>query len=120
MAVARAAPRAAPGGSRLPLARVAQPPGPNSDGVTDGFPTQAAADAMSSGCLLVSANPAGDRRVLQPGATTLECAPDPEGLRQLVLDIADEPPAAPGRRRGFRPSARADGRQAGGSRRSSA
>lgn len=69
----------------------AEPPGPSSDGVTDGFPTQAAADAMSSGCLLVSANPASDRRVLQPGVHYLECEPDADRLRELIRDLAGEP-----------------------------
>lgn len=65
--------------------------GPFSDGVTDGFPTQAAADAMSSGCLLVSANPAHDHRVLDPGVHYLECDPQPRLLCRLLSDLADQP-----------------------------
>lgn len=60
-------------------------------GVTDGFPTQAAADAMSSGCLLVSSNPASDRRVLAPGVHYLECEPDPRELRELLQAVAQDP-----------------------------
>ncbi len=91
----------------------AEPAGPNSDRITDGFPTQAAADAISSGCLLVSANPAGDRRVLLPGVHYLECDPDPDRLRQLVCAARRRArTAAPDRRCRVRPGARADGRQA--------
>jgi hypothetical protein len=56
-------------------------------GVTDGFPTQAAADAMSSGCLLISANPASDHRVLTPGKHYLDCDPDVEQLRARLQQI---------------------------------
>jgi glycosyltransferase involved in cell wall biosynthesis len=69
----------------------AEPAGPTTDGVTDGFPTQAAADAMSSGCLLVSANPAHDGRVLHAGVHYLECDPDPDLVRRLLGDLAAEP-----------------------------
>ncbi len=71
----------------------AEPPGPPGTfaGVTDGFPTQAAADAMSSGCMLISANPACDYRVLDPSTDYLECPPDSERLRQLLLEIAADP-----------------------------
>ena len=60
-------------------------------GVTDGFPTQAAADAMSSGCLLVSSNPASDDRVLQSGVHYLECDADAHRLRQLLQEVAPDP-----------------------------
>jgi glycosyltransferase involved in cell wall biosynthesis len=60
-------------------------------GFTDGFPTQAAADAMSSGCLLVSANPASDHRVLTPGAHYLECEAEPRRLQELLEEIARDP-----------------------------
>ena len=71
----------------------AEPPGPPGSfaGVTDGFPTQAAADAMSSGCLLISANPASDHRVLDPDVHYLDCAPDTIRLRQRLLEIAADP-----------------------------
>ncbi len=60
-------------------------------GVTDGFPTQAAADAMSSGCVLVSSNPASDNRVLEAGVHYLECEPDAVMLAQLLQQIASDP-----------------------------
>jgi glycosyltransferase involved in cell wall biosynthesis len=71
----------------------AEPPGPPGTfvGVTDGFPTQAAADAMSSGCLLISANPASDYRVLEPGVHYLACEPDAIMLRRLLQRIASDP-----------------------------
>lgn len=50
-----------------------QPADPHGDGgITDGFPTAAAGEAMSSGCLLVSANPERDHRVLRPAVDYLE------------------------------------------------
>jgi hypothetical protein len=71
----------------------AEPSGPagSFEGVTDGFPTQAAADAMSSGCLLVSSNPAADRRVLEPSVHYLECEADIVQLRQELERIAQDP-----------------------------
>jgi hypothetical protein len=60
-------------------------------GVTDGFPTQAAADAMSSGCLLVSANPASDHRVLTPGVNYIDCDADTELLHGALTRVASEP-----------------------------
>jgi hypothetical protein len=70
----------------------AEPPGPSGThrGVTDGFPTQAAADAMSSGALLVSANPAQDHRVLAPGAHYVECRSDAEAVRGALLELAGD------------------------------
>jgi glycosyltransferase involved in cell wall biosynthesis len=70
-----------------------EPAGPAGtfSGVTDGFPTQAAADAMSSGCLLVSSNPASDNRVLDPGVHYLECEPDGVMLAQLLRQLASDP-----------------------------
>jgi hypothetical protein len=59
-------------------------------GVTDGFPTQAAADAMSSGCVLISANPAADQRVLTPDVHYLDCEPDPARLRLTLEEIAGD------------------------------
>jgi glycosyltransferase involved in cell wall biosynthesis len=46
--------------------------GEDDGGVTDGFPTAAAAEAMSSGCLLLSSNPDADHRVLVPEVDYLE------------------------------------------------
>jgi glycosyltransferase involved in cell wall biosynthesis len=68
----------------------AEPPGPpgSFQGVTDGFPTQAAADAMSGGVLLVSANPAGDHRILTPGEHYIELPSEVGPFRQTLLDLA--------------------------------
>jgi hypothetical protein len=70
-----------------------EPPGPpgSGRGMTDGFPTQAAADAMSSGCLLVSANPLGDHRVLEPGVHYVECPPRADALRDALAALAGSP-----------------------------
>jgi glycosyltransferase involved in cell wall biosynthesis len=43
-------------------------------GMVDGFPTAAASEAMSSGVLLISANPASDHRALRPGIDYIESA----------------------------------------------
>ena len=59
-------------------------------GVVDGFPTQAARDAMSSGCLLVSANPQSDHRVLQPGIHYVDCMADAATLRATLLALRDD------------------------------
>lgn len=68
-------------------------PGPagSGQGMTDGFPTQAGVDAMSSGCLLISSNPLGDHRVFEPGIHYVECDPDPESLRESLLALAGSP-----------------------------
>jgi glycosyltransferase involved in cell wall biosynthesis len=68
----------------------AGPPG-SGRGMTDGFPTQAAADAMSSGCLLLSANPLGDYRVLEPGIHYVDCAPEARSLRDALQRLAGSP-----------------------------
>jgi hypothetical protein len=67
----------------------AEPPGPpgSFQGVVDGFPTQAARDAMSSGCLLLSANPHGDYRVLRPGTDYIECEPAAEAVRARLTEL---------------------------------
>ncbi|MEJ7893298.1 MAG: glycosyltransferase family 4 protein [Solirubrobacteraceae bacterium] len=74
----------------------AEPPGPRGShaGVTDGFPTQAAADAMSSGCLLVSSNPADDHRVLSRGTDYVPSEATPAAVRDAVLRVAADLPAA--------------------------
>lgn len=68
----------------------AEPPGPpgSFQGVTDGFPTQAASDAMSGGVLLVSANPAGDHRVFTPGEHYIELAAEVGAFRRTLLELA--------------------------------
>ncbi|HEX4308056.1 MAG TPA: glycosyltransferase [Solirubrobacterales bacterium] len=74
----------------------AEPPGPpgSFQGVTDGFPTQAAADAMSGGVLLVSANPADDHRVLTPDEHYLEVPAEADAVRRALLDLAADPEGA--------------------------
>jgi glycosyltransferase involved in cell wall biosynthesis len=74
----------------------AEPPGPpgSFQGVTDGFPTQAAADAMSGGVLLLSANPAGDHRVLTPGEHYIDSPAEVGAFRQALLDLAADPEGA--------------------------
>jgi hypothetical protein len=62
--------------------------------MVDGFPTQAAADAVSSGCLLVSANPARDHRALTPGEHYVDCAADPDALRRVLHELAADMAAA--------------------------
>jgi glycosyltransferase involved in cell wall biosynthesis len=71
----------------------AEPPGPpgSFQGVTDGFPTQAASDAMSGGVLLVSANPAGDHRVLTPGEHYVELPAEVDAFRLQVMKLAADP-----------------------------
>lgn len=71
----------------------AEPPGaPGSgQGVTDGFPTQAASDAMSGGVLLVSANPASDHRVFTPGEHYVELPAEAGAFRRTLLDLAADP-----------------------------
>jgi glycosyltransferase involved in cell wall biosynthesis len=59
-------------------------------GMVDGFPTQTAADAMSSGCLLISANPTEDHRVLTPDVHYLEREPDPDVLRSTLVEMATD------------------------------
>jgi glycosyltransferase involved in cell wall biosynthesis len=64
------------------------------DGVTDGFPTAAAGEAMSSGCLLISSNPDGDHRVLRPGVDYLEIAATAEAVAAAVRRVLADPAAA--------------------------
>lgn len=74
----------------------AEPKGPpgSLQRVTDGFPTLAAADAMSGGVLLVSANPADDHRVLVPGEHYIDLPAEVGTFRQTLLDLAAEPERA--------------------------
>ena len=71
----------------------AEAPGPDGSfsGVIDGFPTQAAVDAMSSGVLLVSANPEHDHRVFEAGRHYVECGNDADRLRLMLLELAGDP-----------------------------
>lgn len=71
-------------------AEPAGPPG-SFQGVTDGFPTQAAADAMCGGVLLVSANPADDHRVLTPGEHYVELPAEAAAFRAALLELAADP-----------------------------
>ena len=70
-----------------------EPAGPDGSllGVTDGFPTQAAADAVSGGVLLVSANPASDHRVLTPGEHYIELPAEAGAFREALLELAADP-----------------------------
>jgi glycosyltransferase involved in cell wall biosynthesis len=61
------------------------------DGVVDGFPTQAAADAMSSGCLLLGSNPALDFRVLTPGLDYVPCEAHQQAIRQSLVALTLDP-----------------------------
>ena len=71
----------------------AEAPGPpgSFEGVTDGFPTVAATDAMCSGCLLVSANPARDDRVLQPDVHYVEVPAEAAAIRAALERVAASP-----------------------------
>jgi hypothetical protein len=70
-----------------------EPPGPHGSfqGVTDGFPTPAAADAMSGGVLLVSTNSAGDHRVLRQGEHYVELPAEAGAFREALLELAADP-----------------------------
>jgi glycosyltransferase involved in cell wall biosynthesis len=72
----------------------AEQPGEGDGGIVDGFPTTAAAEAMSSGCLLVSANPGNDHRVLRPGVDYLERPATPEAFAAAVRWAFEHPAEA--------------------------
>ncbi|TDF95966.1 glycosyltransferase [Paenibacillus piri] len=55
----------------------------------DGFPTTAAVDAMSSGCLLVTTNPTNDRLVLRQGIDYIETEPNEERLADILLWVKE-------------------------------
>ena len=63
-------------------------------GVTDGFPTAAASEAVSSGCLLVTANPDGDHRTMRPGTDHIEVAASPEAVAEAIRVVLADPSAA--------------------------
>ncbi|AZK47586.1 glycosyltransferase family 4 protein [Paenibacillus lentus] len=61
-----------------------------SDGMAlDGFPTTAAVDAMSTGCLLVTTNPRNDQLILQEGIDYLKINPDEDSLFHALCWIRD-------------------------------
>jgi glycosyltransferase involved in cell wall biosynthesis len=74
----------------------AEAPGdPGGDGgITDGFPTTAAGEALSSGCLLITANPDGDHRALRPGTDHVEVVATPEAFADAVRAVLAEPDRA--------------------------
>jgi glycosyltransferase involved in cell wall biosynthesis len=63
-------------------------------GVTDGFPTAAAAEAVSSGLLLLTANPDRDHRHLVPGRDHVELAPTASAFADAVRSVLADPAAA--------------------------
>lgn len=63
-------------------------------GVTDGFPTAAAVEAMSSGCVLLTANPLGDRRALRAGIDHLERPATAEAFADGVRELLEAPERA--------------------------
>jgi glycosyltransferase involved in cell wall biosynthesis len=71
------------------------PDDPGGDGgVTDGFPTAAAGEAMSSGCLLITANPDADHRVLAPGVDHIETTATETALADAVRRVLADAGAA--------------------------
>ena len=46
---------------------------------------------MSSGCLLVSANPLRDHRVFEPGVHYVDCPADAVSLRDVLRDLRKDP-----------------------------
>lgn len=75
--------------------RAEDPGDPTSDGgVTDGFPTSAAVEAMSSGLLLLTGNPNGDHRQLRPGTDHVELPSEPEAFAAAIRRVLAEPAEA--------------------------
>ncbi len=69
--------------------------GPSGDGVvTDGFPTAAAGEAVSSGCLLVSANPDADHRSLRPSVDYIEVPATSTAFADAVRSVLADPATA--------------------------
>ena len=62
-------------------------PGTKDQFALDGFPTTAAADAMSTGCLLVSTNPRNDRFILENGIDYLEVKPEVNSIKNTLTWI---------------------------------
>jgi Glycosyl transferase family 2 len=72
-----------------------RPDDPNGDGgVTDGFPTAAAAEAVSSGLLLLTANPEADHRYLRPGTDHIELPATASAIADAVRGVLADPGAA--------------------------
>ena len=63
-------------------------------GITDGFPTAAAAEALSSGCLLLTANPDRDHRALRPGVDHVELEATSGAFADAVRSVLADPRAA--------------------------
>jgi hypothetical protein len=63
-------------------------------GITDGFPTAAAAEAASSGLLLLSANPDADHRQLRPGVDHIELPATAEAFVDAVRAVIADPATA--------------------------
>ena len=63
-------------------------------GITDGFPTASAAEAASSGLLLVSANPDADHRHLRPGVDYVETEATSESVAAAVGEALADPETA--------------------------
>jgi glycosyltransferase involved in cell wall biosynthesis len=63
-------------------------------GITDGFPTAAAGEAVSSGCLLITANPDADHRALRPGVDHIEVAATTAAFAGAVRSVLSDPGAA--------------------------
>jgi glycosyltransferase involved in cell wall biosynthesis len=63
-------------------------------GVTDGFPTAAAAEAVSSGLLLLTANPEADHRYLRPGTDYIELPATASAIADAVRGVLADPGAA--------------------------
>jgi glycosyltransferase involved in cell wall biosynthesis len=72
----------------------AEDPGEDDGGIIDGFPTGAAAEAMSSGCLLITGNPEGDHRILTPDRDLLERPPSGEAFAGAVRSALADPARA--------------------------
>jgi Glycosyl transferase family 2/Glycosyl transferases group 1 len=63
-------------------------------GVTDTFPTVAAAEGVSSGLLLLTANPDRDRRRLRPGIDLIELPATAEAFADAVRAVMRDPRTA--------------------------
>jgi glycosyltransferase involved in cell wall biosynthesis len=60
-------------------------------GMIDGFPTTAAAEAMSSGCALVSSNPRGEFRALRPGKEYVDVPDrDADALVRVLEELKED------------------------------
>jgi glycosyltransferase involved in cell wall biosynthesis len=62
--------------------------------VTDGFPTAAAGEAASSGCLLISGNPDADHRALRAGIDYVEVPATSTAFAEAVRSVLADPAAA--------------------------